>query len=391
MAAPIANLWDDFNDGTINTSKWTVTSGTWAETGGALCVTMPSGGSAFNSTAAWSLAQSMAFIEIVSFANGAGAASGAEIYRLFNSADSNDYVQFILDPPSNTLTFHYVENAVIQASSSITYNATTMRWLRFRHFQDRVYFETSPDGAVWTERFSSVEPAWVGSVKVLLFASQSGGAATTKCFDNFNVSPASARSVPVGTEFDVSEDGELGLNRCDQVDAAWGFSCPVSAYNALRRSENPCGHWVQPPAKQYLDVEVVVRSTSDQDEQTIITLELTNPDTCRPMLFYLPLIAGMKIVQPTTDDAGIFSWTLGVQVSGVDNPDSGFQPLTANDFGNLPQAHFWRGTADYYWTADPGATTTIEVILKVFAGGGEADLTQLQARLGIIGMSEVLA
>lgn len=393
MAEPIANLWDDFNDGTIDTTKWTVTSGTWAETNGTLCVTMPSGGSAFNSAAAWSLAQSMAFVEIVSFANGAGAASGAEIYRLFNSADSNDYVQFILDPPSNTLVFHYVENAVIQTSLSITYNSTTMRWLRFRHFQDTIYFETSPDGAVWTQRFSSAEPAWVGSVKVLLFASQSGGAATTKCFDNFNFAPASSRTVPVGPEFSVSVDGKLGLNRCDKIDAAWPFACGVSSYNALRRSLSPCGLWIQPPAKQFLQIENVVTSVSGGSEEvTMITLDLVNPDTCRPMLFYLPFMGGMKILSTKADTGSVISWTLGVQATGVDNPDSGFQPLIADDVGSGfdTASHFWRGAADYFWTADPGASTTIEIKLKGFSGDSGIELTQLQARLGIIGMSEVL-
>lgn len=390
MALPIANLFDDFNDGVIDTAKWTVVSGTWTEPSGSLCVLMPSGGSALNSADVWSLRQSSAFLEIVSIANGAGAASGATIYRLINSADSNDYVQFIIDPPSGNLFMQYVENAVVQSSATITYNATTMRWLRFRHINDLVYFETSPDGTTWTPRLTSAEPAWVDSVRVLLFAAQSGGAAITKCFDNFNIASASARAVPVGSEFTVSTDGRLGLNRCDQPDVAWGFSCSESAYNALRRSSDPCGLWVQPPSKQLVAVEAVVTSTSAQDEQTLITLELTNPDTCRSMLFYLPLTAGMKMVSSDNEDTGIFNWTLGVQVTGVDNPDSGFTPVTANDFGiitGVNATHLWRGEADYFWTADPGASTTVEVKLKAFAGGGDATLSQLQARLGYIGMS----
>lgn len=381
--------FDDFNDGVINTTKWTVVSGVWTEPSGSLCVDMPSGGSALNSAVNWSLRQSAAFLEVVSFANGAGAASGATIYRLSNGADVNDYVQFIIDPPSGNLFMQYVENAVVQASATITYNATTMRWLRLRHINDLIYFETSPDGNTWTSRLTSAEPAWVDSVKVLLFAAQSGGAAITKCFDNFNVASASARAVPVGSEFTVSADGKLGLNRCDQLDTAWGFGCSQSAYNGLRKSVDPCGLWVQPPSKQEVNATSTAISTSSQEETEIITLELTNPDSCRTMQFYLPLTAGMKMIQEETEDTGIFNWTLGVMVTGVDNPDSGFQPVTANDFGNLPQQHFWRGTADYFWTAEPGASTTVVVSLKVFAGGGSAKVTQLQARLGYIGLSVV--
>lgn len=388
--APIANLFDDFNDGVIDTTKWTVVSGAWSEATGSLCVTMPSGGSALNSAANWSLRQSAAFLEVVSVANGAGAASGASIYRLLNSADANDYVQFIIDPPSGNLVMQYVENAVVQATATVTYSSTTMRWLRFRHINDLISFETSPDGSNWTTRLTSAEPLWVDSVKVLLFAAQSGGAATTKCFDNFNVASASARAVAVGSEFTVSDDGKLGINRCDKLDAAWPYSCSQSAYTALRRSENPCGLWIQPPAKQLVGVESVIVSTSDSNEQTIITLELTNPDPCRAMLFYLPLSAGMKVSLTVDEDSGIFSWVLGVQVTGVDNPDSGFQSLSSNDFGNLKQSHFYRGEADYYWTAGPGETTTVLVKTKVFSGGGGAKLTQLSARLGYIGMSEMM-
>lgn len=389
MVAPIANLFDSFDDGIIG-PIWT-TSGTWAEGSGTICATMPSAGSSLTSASAWSLAQSSAFVEIVSFANGAGAASGAEIFRLFNSADSTDYVQFVLDPPTNTLFFQYVENSVIQSSSSITYNSTTMRWLRFRHFQDRVYFETSPDGATWTQRFSSTEPLWVGSVKVLLFTAQSGGAATTKCFDNFNVAPASARGVPVGPEFEVSTDGKLGLNRCDQADSAWGYPCSQSAYNALRRSENPCGLWVQPPPLQLMDVEAVLVGTTEEEKQ-VITLDLTNPDPCRYMSFYLPLTAGMRFTLEAGDSGSVIpvtSWTLGVQVTGVDNPDDSYVPIIAGDF-HQPGTHLWRGVADYFWTAPPGGSTQIIVKLKVFKGGGaSATITGFQARLGYVGWTEV--
>lgn len=390
MVAPIANLFDSFNDGVIS-SQWTASAG-WSETGGNICATMPSAGASLQSSAPWSLRQSSAFVEIVSFANGAGAASGAEIYRLTNSADATDYVQFVLDPPSNTLFFQYVENSVIITSASITYNSTSMRWFRFRHINDLVYFETSPDGATWTTRMTSAEPLWVDSVRVLLFAAQSGGAATTKCFDNFNVAPASSRGVAVGTEFQINADGSLGLDRCDQPDSAWGFPCSESAYNALRRSEDPCGLWVQPPAKQLLGVESKTVAAGEDEDTVLITLELINPDTCRSMFFYLPLTAGMRF-SLDAGDAGtnipVTSWTLGVQVTGVDNPDDGFQPILAGDF-HIPGTDLWRGVADYYLTLGPGASSVIEVSVKAFNGGGTAALIGYVARLGYTGWSEML-
>lgn len=390
MATPIANLYDSFDAGVIDTTRWTA-SGVWTESGGKICATMPSAGSGLQSTGAWSLRSSSAFVEVVSYLNGAGAASGATLYRLFSTVDATDYVQFVIDPPSGNIFFQYVENGVIVTSTALPYSATTMRWLRFREVADQVLFETSPDGATWVQRFASVAQTWISSVKVLLFVSQSGGAATTKCFDNFNVAPASARAVAVGTEFTVGTDGKLGLNRCDQADATWGYPCSQSAYNALRRSENPCGLWVQPPAQQMMGVDAVV-STGTDEEKKIISLTLTNPDSCRYMLFYLPLTAGMRFTLDAGDAGTVIpvtSWSLGVQVTGVDNPDDGYVTLIAGDF-HQPGTHLWRGVADYFWSAPPGASTTIDISLKAFKGGGaSANITGFQARLGYVGWSEV--
>lgn len=394
MVAPIANLFDDFDDGSIDPAKWVTTGGAYTEANGNICGTVP-GSDSLESVAAWSLTQSSAFVEVAAFTNGAGATAGKNHFEMFSTADPTDDVYIEVDAFANTIKYARQNNGVDVDTLTEAYNATTMRWWRIREFSSFIRFETSPNGNDWTTQFSTATQSWTGSVKVFLFVSQTGGAAIAKCWDNFNIASASGRAVSVGSEFEVTDDGALRLERCDQVDAAWPFACPVGAYNALRKSLDPCGLWVQPPAKQLVSVEAVVTSTSAQDETTLITLELTNPDTCRVMLFYLPLTAGMKMVITNTEAeesvSNIFNWTLGVQVSGVDNPDSGFTPVTANDFGASVMTHLWRGEADYFWTADPGATTTIEVKLKVFAGGGDAKLTQLQARMGIIGMSAMEA
>lgn len=39
-----------------------------------------------------------------------------------------------------------------QSDTTVTYNATTHRWLRLRMDTTNVYFETSPDGSTWTTR-----------------------------------------------------------------------------------------------------------------------------------------------------------------------------------------------------------------------------------------------
>lgn len=388
MVAPIANLWDDFNDGVINATKWTVTGGSYAESAGRICGNVP-GSDTIESLDAWSLTQSSAFVEVLSPTNGAGATAGKHHFEIYSTADPSDDVYMEIDAFAGTIKYARQNNGVDVDTLTESFTYATMRWWRIREFSSFIRFETSSNGTDWDTQFSTATQSWTGSVKVFLFVSQTGGVATNKCWDNFNVSSASARAVAVGSEFDVSESGALGLNRCDQVDQAWGFGCSVSAYNALRRSENPCGHWVQPPAKQLVSAEYVTSSSSAQEEQTLITLNLTNPDTCRTMLFYLPLTAGMKMVVDDSSTTGVFNWTLGVSVTGVDNSDSAFQPVTANDFGSSLMTHLWRGETDYFWTAAPGASTIVVVKLKVFSGGGSAKLTQLQARLAYIGMSVV--
>lgn len=393
MAQPIADLWDDFNDGVINTSKWTVLSGVWSESTGTMCAPTAAG-SFFDmrSTSSWALQQSSAFIEMTNLAGGAGASYVEFRFRIRNSADPTDYVEFFLAPLAPTIQMQWVENNVQQATSTIAYSSTTMRWLRIREYDNSIYFETSPDGAVWTTRFTTTSQSWVSSTQAYFSTFQTGGAAGTVCFDNFNIAQASSRIVAVGSEFTVSSDGKLGTNRCDKVDQAWPYSCAVSAYNALRRSENPCGLWVQPPAIQKLQVESTSVSVPDGEELTIITIELTNPDTCRGMLFYIPAVARMTIYSKKSDTVAVDAWTLGVQVSGVDNPDSGFSPYQADDIGAgyLTVNYIWCGAGDYFWTAGPGESTTIEMKVKAFGSGANV-VTKFQAELGVIGMSVMAA
>lgn len=389
--APIANLFDAFDDAII-ASKWTVVSGAWVEGGGSLCATMPAT-AAIRSTDSYSLTQSSAFLEIVSFANGAGAASGLTSFRIRSTADNTDYVEISLNASTGNITYQRVDNNVVQETLTEVHDATAMRWWRIRSSGGTTYYETAPDGATWITQFSTPSQTWESNTQALLTATQSGGAAITKCFDDFNVAPGSSRAVPVGSEFEVTTDGELRIERCDKADAAWPYACSESAYNGIRRSSDPCGLWVQPPAKQHLGVEnvlVSVSGSSSSDEVTIITMDLVNPDSCRTMEFYLPLVGGVRFFQPApSEDAGVgdvIYWSLGAQVTGVDNPDDSYTTLVADDF-RAPGTNLWRGVSDYYWTAPPGGSTQVIVKLKVFKAGGSAVVQNFQAELGFIGWS----
>lgn len=392
MVAPIADLFDDFNSGTIDTTKWTVLSGSWSAANGTMCSATSAGGfTDLRSTANWSLRQSSAFIELTNLAGGAGASYVELKFRIRNSADPTDYVEFLVAPVGGTIQMQWVENGVQQVTSTIAFNATTMRWLRIREIGGTVYFETAPDGATWTTRFSSVTQTWVSSTQAYFSTFQTGGAAGTVCFDNFNRAPESARAVAVGSEFTVSADGKLGIQRCGQPDSPWPFACSISAFNALRKSTDPCGLWVQPPLRQDLQIQGEIVSVTKGDEITIITLNLTNPDTCRSMLYYIPVTARMRITSVKSDTTAVEAWTLGLMVTGVDNADTGFQPLQADDVGAgyFSVNYVWAGAADYFWTAAPSATTTIEVHIKAF-GENKNTITQFQAKLGVIGMSVML-
>lgn len=164
-------------------------------------VRISSGRLEVDSTTAWDhwgsvskfdLTESSVMVEVVQYVT---SASYCDTYFVLSSAYPNGG-QFNFDIESTGggnygITFFWLATADAEWEwlPQITYNATTMRWLRFRHTGTSVYAETSPDAITWTTRWTWTPPFPIDYLGISLGA---GGDVTTgrAIFDNLNVYPA---------------------------------------------------------------------------------------------------------------------------------------------------------------------------------------------------------
>ncbi|MBW2523291.1 MAG: hypothetical protein JRI23_03910 [Deltaproteobacteria bacterium] len=58
-----------------------------------------------------------------------------------------------------------VADTIIE-THSLSYDPSQHRWLRFREQAGKLYWDTSPDGATWTEQLATDAPAWVTQVEM---------------------------------------------------------------------------------------------------------------------------------------------------------------------------------------------------------------------------------
>lgn len=101
---------------------------------------------------------------------------------------------------------------------SVTYNPTTMRWVRIRENAGSVFYETSPDGLEWTPRRRIDTPAWVssqaGSLKGRFSTVRSTGTASNAEWANLNLGPGRADThfSPMETLWHNSFNGTPGVS-----------------------------------------------------------------------------------------------------------------------------------------------------------------------------------
>ena len=101
--------------------------------------------------------------------------------------DASNMLFFVADGNFFSYAYKMVAGAVTSLGS-ITLNTTTHRWWRFRESGGTTYWDTSPDGVSWTQRFFLANPFALTAVSVYLrtgnWAAASG--ANYAVFDNFN-------------------------------------------------------------------------------------------------------------------------------------------------------------------------------------------------------------
>lgn len=85
----------------------------------------------------------------------------------------------------------------IGTTTTLTYSATTHRWLRITHTGANIVWATSPDGLTWTtQRTYTTPPTWAAKTTLIpsFEAYRTAGANDALVIDNINLPPTRARA-----------------------------------------------------------------------------------------------------------------------------------------------------------------------------------------------------
>lgn len=194
-AAP-AGATDDFDDGTIDASFWTLrqtrdtsdvvdTTISVAETGGQLVMT--SGGDSAAGAEAGYISETIDFT---------GQQASVELAQhdltfglnsfLMLQLDLANRVKFGPDNNGNLQVQERIGGAAYVSRKTVTYNNTTHRFLRIRSAGTAIVYEFSADGATWTIFYLGNNPFVLTAVKIFLLQNTGIGGVTAGKFTKFD-------------------------------------------------------------------------------------------------------------------------------------------------------------------------------------------------------------
>lgn len=205
-AKPTLLLVDDFNDNTVNTTKWPNSFGTYSETGGRARVQVNTGYNAYSSAKAYKFQNSRFVLQAFPPTMNDGASEAwAQVLLKSNVAGTD--LGFELTISNGNLVCFNRTGYFDGSAAYFTYNATNHAWLRLRETGGQTYWDASPDGHTWTNLRTTTSPAWVadGDIEIQLIAHRADGTTNNVEFDNVNVLPPYNTSIGVANEGDHAQ------------------------------------------------------------------------------------------------------------------------------------------------------------------------------------------
>lgn len=131
------------------------------------------------------LTGSYGYVQVTDYGN--QSITSHECIFLMTDNTFQNSVQFIATGNS-LFAYKTVANVTTAIGSSITLDTTAHKWLRIREASGTTFWDTSPDGVVWTNRWSSANPitvtALIPLIRCGIWQNEASGSQMT--FDNFN-------------------------------------------------------------------------------------------------------------------------------------------------------------------------------------------------------------
>lgn len=180
------DLYDNFNDNSIDATKWGSFGATVSETSSQLQLTSTLAGDykGLYSQESWDLTDSEISCELVNAGN--QALASWQVIPVLAQLDASNQLYWLIQ--ANTMYAVKVVAGVTTNVYSVAYSSTTHKYLKIRERFSKVYYEFSTDGEVWTTAHTMNTPFDVGSASLQMQAGTYAveGSTTTAIFDNFN-------------------------------------------------------------------------------------------------------------------------------------------------------------------------------------------------------------
>lgn len=174
---PVTYLTDDFDDDSIDPTKWDTPGGSTAETGGELVIT-GAASEYLRTRLSYNLAGKTISIQFVD--DPAPSSGYSQQFRLaHDDTFSNGY---LLQTFNGTL---YLQGALGAVLFSTAYDDVNHSFKRFRFISGTTYLDASPDGISWTNLFSEATSVDISDMYVFLRSNYISGGSVTFKWDNF--------------------------------------------------------------------------------------------------------------------------------------------------------------------------------------------------------------
>ncbi|GAB2718215.1 hypothetical protein [Streptomyces bullii] len=184
----LSTLVDNFNDGVI-APDWGNSYGGVSESGGLAHVPCTTGFAGYQTAYAWTLAGASFFVKVASVP-AASTATEAYCGILVNGDASGTRIGFTIKAVGNLLRMQSDSGYFDPDAVEITYDPVAHAFLRLREDGSNVYWDTSPDGATWTNRRTLASPAWIAAAidqcALDLSAHRDAGTPDEATYDLFN-------------------------------------------------------------------------------------------------------------------------------------------------------------------------------------------------------------
>lgn len=227
-----ADLVDDFEDGTLNTSLWSGSYGDPDETGGRARIPCTTGYAGLKSGSSYTLTGAGITIRLYPPTPNGAASSAASCLVLTGTGGTD--AGFIVDSAQTAVGLYLREGYADGGAVFLTYSATDHAWLRFREDAGTLYWDTSPDGADWTNRRTATTPAWAADTNLAFLIEGHRDAGTNDFIevDSVNTPPFST----ISAEAILAADSTLAAAAIRRQPAAAAFTADgIISATGIRR------------------------------------------------------------------------------------------------------------------------------------------------------------